>query len=50
MQWEYFTFTGLNKAQLTNLGLEGWELVAVTHAHGIEATFYFKRPLRKEPA
>jgi len=40
--WEYHIVRG--NATLTELGQQGWELVAVIAYNTDEPTFYFKRP------
>jgi hypothetical protein len=43
-QWEYHTEGSLNAARLNDLGLDGWELVAVSHNQTSKAYVVFKRP------
>lgn len=45
MQWEYYTTTTLWDGDLKELGLEGWELVAILN-QGHTVKYYFKRSLR----
>lgn len=43
MKWEYLTCRSFDEVEMASLGLEGWELVAVTVTDGTES-FYYKRP------
>lgn len=43
--WEYKVVETWDDKQMTNLGLEGWELVAVDASRGDRTRAFFKRPL-----
>ena len=48
-KWEYAYGSGYSQKHVTEMGLDGWELVAVTAPSpsipgDLSATFYFKRP------
>ncbi len=48
MKWEYRIVSNPSSNALEQLGLQGWELVAVTPMYSTDYShkeFYFKRPL-----
>ena len=53
IRWQYHWWDGKAKggmtgfaAHLDSLGVEGWELVAISSLTSVTQTFYFKRPVR----
>lgn len=50
-QWEYDT-SSLERWQvfeeLRKRGLQGWEMCGVLQIDGIQAVYYFKRPVNKQ--
>ena len=43
--WQYKVVETWDETQLTRLGMEGWELVAVDASHGDRTRAFFKRRL-----
>lgn len=42
-KWEYLSKININKDELNELGINGWELISVNEPRSFTEIFYFKR-------